>query len=209
MARSTDSAGVPLRVVHSSGRVAPGPSFQNLIPSPVLGVLIFIAAEVMLFAGLISAFLVLRANADTWPPLDQPRLPIAVTAVNTVVLLVSGLTMRRALRRDCAAAEVRIWMLVSALLGGVFLAIQGSEWLQLVEFGLRASTSTYASTFYALIGCHGLHVAGGVIALLVVLRRVVPGVEMGRVHDAVLASGVFWFFVVGLWPVLYVLVYLS
>lgn len=209
MPPSTDTTGAHLRVVHSARHPQTPVTFQNLLPNSVLGVLIFIGAEVMLFAGLISAFVVLRANAEVWPPPDQPRLPIGITGVNTIILLASGFTMWRAMQKGRLAVEVRTWIAVSALLGCVFLSIQGSEWIQLLGYGLRASTSAYASIFYALIGCHGLHVAGGVIALVAVVQRVVPGVDASHFRDAVAAAGVFWFFVVGLWPLLYVLVYLS
>lgn len=52
--------------------------------------LVFLASEVMLFAALVSAFLVLRAEAAAWPPPGQPRLPVTVSGLNTVVLLCSG-----------------------------------------------------------------------------------------------------------------------
>ena len=70
---------------------------QPLVPSGVLGLVLFIATEALFFAGLISAFLVLRAEAMAWPPLDQPRLPVALTGFNTFLLLVSGWTIQRAL----------------------------------------------------------------------------------------------------------------
>src|SRR5262245_45181545 len=63
-----------------------------------LGVMLFIGAEGMFFAGLLSAFLVFRTSSAVWPPPFQPRLPILVTAVNTLVLLWSAYTMHRALR---------------------------------------------------------------------------------------------------------------
>ncbi|NIP14241.1 MAG: hypothetical protein GWM88_05715, partial [Pseudomonadales bacterium] len=55
--------------------------------------LLFIIPETMVFAGLISAFSIVRAQFPLWPPPDQPRLPIEETAVNTVALLLSGLTL--------------------------------------------------------------------------------------------------------------------
>lgn len=57
-----------------------------------LGILLFIAAEIMFFSGLISAFVVFRFSPVQWPPAGQPRLPLEVTAVNTLILLFSGFT---------------------------------------------------------------------------------------------------------------------
>jgi heme/copper-type cytochrome/quinol oxidase subunit 3 len=173
-----------------------------------LGMMFFLAAEVMFFAGLISAFLVLRAQAPDWPPFDQPRLPVGVTGANTAVLLASGWALQRArtaLRRGSPAFARRLgW---TALLGGAFLAVQGSEWARLVRFGLTTSSSLYGGTFYALVGAHALHVLAAVVVLLVVLRRALRGDYRGA--DAFEPVRMYWLFVVGVWPVLYGLVYLA
>lgn len=180
------------------------------VPDAVLGLLIFLGTEAMFFAGLISAFLVLRAGSTEWPPPDQPRLPVAVTGVNTLVLLLSGYTVGRARSaiRRARTADLAWWLTLTALLGTVFLAIQGTEWVRLVGYGLRATSGVYGATFYTLIGCHGLHVLGGVLALLVVLRHAVRGGYSARDHVGVEACRLYWSFVVAIWPVLYALVYL-
>jgi cytochrome c oxidase subunit 3 len=195
-----------LRVVKGTrpDQSMPGPV---RIPNAVLGVLIFLGAEAMLFAGLISACVVLRAGSAMWPPLDQPRLPVAVTAVNTVILLCSGYTMWRAhaaIRRS-QPADLRRWLAATALLGGVFLLVQGTEWVRLLRYGL---TGVYGGVFYTLIGCHGLHVLGALVVVLVVLRGAARGQYTARSHATVTACQLYWFFVVGVWPLLYVLVYL-
>jgi heme/copper-type cytochrome/quinol oxidase subunit 3 len=56
------------------------------------GMMLLLTTEAMFFAGLISAYLVARGNAAVWPPADQPRLPMSVTAINTVILVLSGLS---------------------------------------------------------------------------------------------------------------------
>ena len=92
-----------------------------------LAMLFLICAEVMFFGGLVSAFLVLRVTAAVWPPPLQPRLPVGVTAVNTLVLFASSVAMaaaRQALRRDDARALVRRLGLAAGL-GGAFLLVQG------------------------------------------------------------------------------------
>jgi cytochrome c oxidase subunit III len=180
------------------------------VPDAVVGTLIFLGAEAMFFAGLISAYLVLRAGSTTWPPPDQPRLPIAVTAVNTLILLYSGYTMRRAvheIRADRMQGLSR-WLGVTVLLGVTFLLVQGTEWVRLVSYGLHVTSGTYGATFYTLIGCHGLHVLGGVVVLLTVLWHALQRRLSARDHAMVDASSFYWFFVVGVWPVLYGLVYL-
>ena len=93
---------------------------REIVPSGILGMALFIATEAMFFVGLISAFLVLRAEALQWPPFDQPRLPVGVTGVNTAILLASGWTMRRAVTvlRLGEASPAR-WIGVTTLLGVV------------------------------------------------------------------------------------------
>src|SRR3989338_3203015 len=77
---------------------SPIASAEPIVSNARLAVLMFLAAEAMFFAGLIGAFIVFRLSSSAWPPPFQPRLPVAATGVNTVILLLSGLTMQLALR---------------------------------------------------------------------------------------------------------------
>ena len=196
-----------LRLAHSSGRRRRVRGAGPIVPNAVIGTLIFLGAEAMLFGGLISIFLVLRAGDAAWPPADQPRLPILMTAVNTLILLLSGYTIQRASRavRGDRGWELRWWLTVTVVLGALFLGVQGVEWIRLVRYGLSATSSNYGGTFYTLIGCHALHVFGGVVLLLAVLRGALRGHYTARSCGAVEAVRLYWSFVVGVWPFLYVL----
>jgi heme/copper-type cytochrome/quinol oxidase subunit 3 len=176
-----------------------------------LAMAIFLGTEAMLFAGLISAFLVLRASAPAWPPPGQPRLPVGVTGLNTAVLLVSVWTMQRAARatrRDRRAAMLR-WLALTTALGTTFLLVQGTEWVALLGHGLRLSSGPYGATFYTVIGCHGLHVAAAVITLLVLFEWARRASGARQCQSRVEVCRLYWFFVAAVWPVLYVLVYLA
>ncbi len=166
--------------------------------------LLFIAAESMLFAGLITAFLVYRLGSALWPPLGEPRLPVAITAANTAVLFLSAATMRgaRARARAGRADASRRRLGTTAVLGAVFLAIQGGEWTRLLHWGLTASTSPYGGIFYALIGTHGIHVLAAVVTLLAFAARARPPAP-SRLE----AAALYWYFVCGVWAVLFPLVY--
>ncbi len=206
--------GVPptTRPVRPAGGEPPAPRpAARPFANGLLAMAIFLATEAMLFAGLISAFLILRAGASLWPPAGQPRLPIEVTGLNTAVLLLSAYTMHRAVgeSRSRRGAGALAWLAATGALGTTFLLVQGAEWIALIRHGLRASSSLYAATFYTLIGCHGLHVLAAVITLIVVLgwtlrRQTAPG---GQIRLEV--CRLYWLFVVAVWPVLYVLVYLT
>jgi heme/copper-type cytochrome/quinol oxidase subunit 3 len=175
-----------------------------------VAMLFFLAAETMFFAGLISAFFVLRLGAPVWPPPLQPRLPVLVTGLNTLVLLASSVAMLaafRALRRDAARALVER-LGVAAALGALFLAVQGYEWARLIHYGLTVTSGAYGATFYTLIGVHAAHVLGALVWLGVVLVLAARGrFAEGRV-TMLRACATYWHFVVGLWPILYLVVYL-
>jgi cytochrome c oxidase subunit 3 len=175
-----------------------------------LGMWMLIATESMFFGGMVAAFLVLRLGAAVWPPPFQPRLPVGVTAVNTLILLASSYALVRAgqaVRRDDRRGLTR-WLLYTGLLGGLFLAVQGIEWVRLVHFGLTVSSGIYGATFYTLIGTHGVHVLGALTWLALVLAGAARGRYTARDHVGVATCAMYWHFVVGLWPILYVLVYL-
>ena len=175
-----------------------------------LAMLMLFGAESMFFAGLIGSFLVFRLASQAWPPPTLPRLPVEVTGVNTLILLYSALTMwhaQRAIRQERRQRGVRL-LILTALLGVTFLALQGYEWVRLVRFGLTMASGVYGATFYTLIGCHGLHVCGAVIWLLGALVRTLQGRYNAVHHTGLAVCGMYWYYVVALWPVLYGLVYL-
>jgi cytochrome c oxidase subunit 3 len=172
--------------------------------------LIFIAAEVMFFAGLIGAFMVFRFSGRPWPPPFQPRLPVGITSVNTVFLLASSLTFilaRRGLKQG-DIGRLCSYLSITGALGLLFLGIQGYEWVRLLSFGLTVSSGTYASTFYTIIGAHAVHVSMAVVWLIVVLIRAWLGYYSPDKQTGVMTCGMYWHLVVGLWPLLFFLVYL-
>jgi heme/copper-type cytochrome/quinol oxidase subunit 3 len=175
-----------------------------------LAVLMLLGAETMFFAGLIGAYIVFRVAAAIWPPPFQPRLPVGVTGVNTLILLASAVTMRWSLRAVRANDRNKLIRLLAytAALGATFLAVQGFEWIRLIHFGLTVSSSVYGGLFYTLIGFHALHVLGALIWLLVVVMLAKHGRFSKEHHVGLQTCGMFWTFVVALWPVLYGLVYL-
>ena len=189
---------------------SPSVEADSLINKSLLGLLIFLGTEIMFFAGLISAFFVLRAGSVDWPPSGQPRLPIAITGVNTLFLLFSGYTMYQSIKviREGNAKTLTRWLLVTGILGIIFLGIQGYEWARLVKYGLTFTSSLYGITFYTAIGCHAFHVCIGMIILLVVIGKALGGRYSKESYTGVELGGVYWYFVVGIWPILYIFVYL-
>lgn len=177
----------------------------------VLATVFVIAGEIMLFAGLVFGFWVLRLAAPVWPPPLQPRLPVTVTGVNSLVLLASAVTVIAAVRAAARGDQARLvrWLGLTAALGAVFLAVQGYEWLRLVRFGLTVSSGLYGATFYTLVGAHALHVVVALGWLAVMLAWAVRGELRPERRPLFHACAAYWSFVVGLWPILYLSVYVA
>ena len=178
----------------------------QIISSGVLGMLLFVLTEVMMFAGLISAFSIIKATAIVWPPPGQPRLPVEETLFNTAALLLSAVFLYRAhgvFKRDRRAASRPF--LIALLLGAFFVAFQGFEWAQLIAQGLTITSSTLGSFFYLIVGLHALHAIAALGALVWAWRRLQRG-WLADTHFA--TTQVLWYFVVALWPVIYGVVYL-
>jgi cytochrome c oxidase subunit III len=179
---------------------------REIVPSAVLAVLVLVACESMFFAGLVSAFTIVRSTAIVWPPPGQPRLPFEETAINTAALIASAGVLRVASKRykdDPWAAERPF--LVATLLGVSFVVLQGREWVALLKQGLTLTSSTLGSFFYLIVGAHGLHAIAGIGLLVYAWQRL----RRGQLSDsAFLAIQIFWYFVVALWPILYWRVYL-
>ncbi len=171
---------------------------------------IFIVTEAMFFAALISAYLVIRSGQDEWPPWGQPRLPIETTAINTIILVASGVFMffSHKLFKKNKIIEGHRLMGISILLGSFFLIAQGREWLELIEFGLTVSSSVYGGLFYLIIGAHGFHVLGTILVLLYYWQKLKNSKNQIELEN-IFPFQILWYFVVIVWPILYTLIYLN
>jgi heme/copper-type cytochrome/quinol oxidase subunit 3 len=177
-----------------------------MVPNGLLGMLLFVMAEIMLFAGLISAFTIVRSGAIVWPPLDQPRLPVTATAFNTAALLASGaflLLAHRAFHRGDRAG-MKQPLIVSLALGTFFVVFQGFEWVQMLSQGLTLTSSSLGSFFYMIVGMHAIHAVAALVLLGVACVRLQRGWLSASLFGA---TEVLWLFVVGIWPILYGVVY--
>ncbi len=181
---------------------------RQLVSNGVMGMLLFVFTEVMLFAGLISAHVIFRASqvGQMWPPLGQPRLPFAETAVNSAALMVSGgilFLAHLAFRVDPRRALIPLGM--SLALGAFFVLFQGTEWLGLIREGLTLQSSTYGAFFYLIVGAHALHAVAAISCLAWAWARLRQGILSDSEFKTV---QVFWYFVVLVWPIIYFQVYL-
>jgi heme/copper-type cytochrome/quinol oxidase subunit 3 len=178
-----------------------------VVEDGTIGMLAFVIVEAMMFAGLVSAFMVTRAGAGgAWPPAGQPRLPLEATAVNTAALLLSGVLVFAAARTwERREARTGPLLLASIALGAVFVFFQGMEWVALIRQGLTLTSSQHGSFFYLIVGMHGAHAVAALVFMGIAWLRLRRGALS---NSAFSAARILWYFVVGVWPVLYLSLYL-
>lgn len=171
-----------------------------------VGVVVWLASELMFFAGLFGSHFFLGSTTEVWPPadveLDVPRALLA-----TLVLIASSGTMHLAVvaseRRDMRGV-VR-WLAVTGTLGALFLANLIQEWATL-DFSI--STHAYGSTFYLMTGFHGLHVFGGLLFMLGVVALVAGRSTEAPPGPPVAVVGYYWHFVDVVWVAMFATLYL-
>jgi heme/copper-type cytochrome/quinol oxidase subunit 3 len=195
----------------------------------------FIGSECMLFASLISTYLIYKGKNlvgplphETWvnPQTGQTMkaiLNIPVTSISTFVLLMSSFAMVMALAAIENRARPRpanpgfwwkvensskLWLLMTCIMGATFLGFQAYEFTSFVHEGLTIRRNLFGSSFFTLTGFHGAHVTAGVIWLGTLLA-----IDMKRglqPKDAVWVdiAALYWHFVDVVWIAIFTLVYL-
>ena len=188
----------------------PHPIRRTAVSNAVLGMLIFVTTEVMFFMALTSAFMVIKSKVfGKWAPPADITLPRLATAFNTAVLLASGVLMVLATishSKDPHNAKAKSMYVQATLLGAFFVIFQGYEWTKLISYGMTMTANLFGATFFLLIGSHGVHAAAAVLAMAYCGYQMVTN---KLAVDRLKGLMVFWLFVVGIWPVLYGMVYFS
>jgi cytochrome c oxidase subunit 3 len=169
---------------------------------------LFLIAEVMFFAALVSAYIVLRKGAPEWPPRGLPPLARGLSVSNTVLLCLSAGSMllsTRAVRRDDPDG-LKLYLGITMALGMTFLGVQAYELLRLAGI-IPVGEKLFRSVFYTVAGLHGVHVAGGVALLGLVLWRAFRGRYNPYRSAGVTISSLYWYFVVVVWVFLFFALY--
>ena len=177
-----------------------------------LGMWLFLCSEIMFFAGLIGAYIVLRLGTATWP---QPGeiLNIPLTGVNTFILICSSVTMVKAFQA-CHLNDkkkITLYLFLTFVFGVIFLSIQAVEYLKLAHHGLLPNggiNHLYGTCFYVLTCFHGCHVLGGVISIFFILIKSLLGHFSKENYAPVELVGLYWHFVDLVWIILFTIVYL-
>jgi cytochrome c oxidase subunit III len=180
---------------------------QTPIDAYRLAMWLALASIVMLFAGLSSAYVFRMGASPDWRSISIP----AFLLPNSCLLLASSLTLelfRRGLKNGLDS-KTRLWVALTSSLGAGFLVGQVWIWKALSAQGIYLSSNPHSSFFYLMTGTHGVHLAGGVIALLVLgwktWRHVHVTWGLKTFSDL---TAIYWHFMDGLWIYLFLLLFL-
>ena len=199
--------------IHAPGHGAhehaePPPAHRSSRVEPqLLGMLLFIISEVMVFGAFFTAYFFIRiAQGNPWPA-HGTELPVAVAGVNTAILVSSSFTLHWAEKAIKAGNHfgLKAGMLTTFLLGCTFLFIQINEY---ANIGFAPQDAAQQTIFYSLTGLHGAHVFIGLLLLLFVTIRSFRGHYSPEEHRGVEVPGIYWHFVDVMWLVVYTTVYI-
>jgi heme/copper-type cytochrome/quinol oxidase subunit 3 len=179
-----------------------------------LGMWIFLAGDAVGFGTLLASYGAMRATSADWPnPYDA--LGINLTAFMTFLLICSSVTMVKALEWLGRGDRTRCrWFLFYTAVGGaIFVSLQAYEWSKLIHEGLHINgnpwgASLFGTSFFLVTGFHGLHVTGGVLYLLSMIRYVTNRPDPAGSYNAVEISGLYWHFVDLVWIMVFTFMYL-
>jgi cytochrome c oxidase subunit 3 len=202
-----EAASVSAAVAHDDHHHGPPAANRSSRVEPqMLGMMLFIISEVMVFGAFFTAYFFIRVvNGDPWPA-KGTELPVAVAGVNTAILLSSSLTLHWAQTsiKNGNRFGLRAGMLSTFLLGCTFLFIQINEY---AHIGFAPHDHAQGSIFYGLTGLHGAHVFIGLTLLAMVTVRAFRGHFSPEQHRGVEVPGIYWHFVDVMWIIVYTTIY--
>jgi cytochrome c oxidase subunit III len=194
-------------VAHEEHHGPPEAHRSSRVEPQLLGMLLFIISEVMVFGAFFTAYFFIRVSAgDPWPA-PGTTLPVAVAGVNTAILWSSSLTMHWAQTsiKNGNRFGLKAGILTTFLLGCTFLTVQINEY---ANIGFAPQDHAQQTIFYSLTGLHGAHVFIGLCLLLFVTIRSFRGHYSAEEHRGVEVPGIYWHFVDIMWLVVYSTVYI-
>ncbi len=191
---------------HGEHAHPPAANHSSRVEAPLLGMLLFIISEIMVFGAFFTAYFFIRiAQGQTWPA-PGTQLPEAVAGVNTAILVSSSFTLHwaEAAIKKGNRFGLKAGILLTFLLGCTFLFIQINEY---ANIGFAPQDRAQQTIFYSLTGLHGAHVFIGLLLLLSVTIRSFRGHYSPESHRGIEVPGIYWHFVDIMWLVVYTTVY--
>ena len=192
---------------HGHAEHPPEANVSSRVDARVLGMLLFIASEIMLFGSFFTAYFFIRVSGNEPWPLPPFHLPVFVAGVNTAILVTSSFTMHWALQsiKRGNRAGLQAGLVLTFFMGLTFLLTQATEYARV---GFAPHDGAFGTIFYCLTGLHGAHVFVGLTLLLVATIRAFRGHYSPEHHHGVEIPGIYWHFVDVMWIVVYTTVYI-
>jgi cytochrome o ubiquinol oxidase subunit 3 len=177
--------------------------------STMLGFWLYLMSDCLIFAMLFATYGVLGGNYAAGPgPKDVFELPLV--ALNTTMLLLSSITYgfaMLAMVKDKVGAT-QAWLFITAIFGACFLGIELYEFAHLIEEGAGPQRSAFLSSFFTLVGTHGLHVTFGLVWLFTLMVQVWRGGLIEANKRRLMCLSMFWHFLDVIWIGVFTFVYL-
>jgi len=180
---------------------------SSRIDSQMLGILLFIISEAMLFGAFFTAYFFVRVvQGEQWPP-EPFEFPVLVASMNTAILVSSSFTIHYALHsiKKGNRLGMQVGLVTTLLLGSMFLLTQINEY---VKAGFAISDGAFSSVFYGLTGLHGAHVFVGLTLLTIMTVRAYRGHFTRDAHMGVECAGIYWHFVDVMWIIVWFTIYI-
>src|SRR5215472_7050396 len=177
--------------------------------STMLGFWIYLMSDCLIFAMLFAAFGVLGGNYAAGPaPKDLFDLPLV--ALNTSMLLLSSITYGFAMlsMERSRIAATQAWLAITGLFGLAFVGIELSEFRHMIHEGATPQRSAFLSSFFTLVGTHGLHVTFGLVWLAVLLVQLAQRGLIPENRRRLMCLSMFWHFLDVVWIGVFTFVYL-
>jgi cytochrome c oxidase subunit III len=201
-----EAASIAHAASHDEHAHPPPANRSSRVEAPLLGMLLFIISEVMVFGAFFTAYFFIRvAQGETWPA-PGTQVPELVAGINTAILVSSSFTLHwaQASIKKGNRFGLKAGILLTFLLGCTFLFIQINEY---ANIGFAPQDHAQQTIFYSLTGLHGAHVFIGLLLLLSVTIRSFRGHYSPDSHRGVEVPGIYWHFVDIMWLVVYTTVY--
>lgn len=194
--------GVPLIVLSVIGWVLGGlKDIEHHGKEPGYGIKampFFILAEACIFLAFFVAYWATRLLTDVWPSSYMPDFHLATPIIMTVILVSSSFTIHIAegkLEHDDKSGFVS-WLIVTMVLGAIFLGISINEWATLMAEGFNFRTNIFSTSFFAITGFHGSHV---IVGLCMFLCALIPAIRGNVSKTFVKSASLYWHFVDIIW----------
>jgi cytochrome o ubiquinol oxidase subunit 3 len=199
--------GLTHRASEDTGHGHRGPESKSIVVP--YGFWLFVLSDMVLFSALFASYAALAGATDGGPTSNQ-LFDRNLVAVETVALLLSsfvcGLAIIAAKRANMAWTQV--WLLLTGLLGFVFLSIELYEFGTMIAEGAGPQRSAFLSAFFTLVGCHGMHVGAGLLWLGTMMAQIWAKGFKQHILRRLLCFSIFWHALDIIWVAIFTIVYL-